>query len=75
MYPKINGAVYAREGSAYVYSGGTNWDVRINLQINTELTLEAGDYIEIETYVFRTSVGQEVTTVATDCELIVRRIA
>ena len=48
---------------------------RVNLNVNTELDLEAGDYIEIETYVVLTSGDQAVVTSATECELIVRRIA
>ena len=72
MYAKV-GPTAKTEGTAYGYAIGSGW--RINLQINTVLDLEAGDYIQIETYVVKTGAGQAVTTSATECEFIVRRIA
>lgn len=73
MYPKVNGSTNVTEGTTYDYAIGSGW--RVNLNVNTELDLEAGDYIEIETYVVLTSGDQAVVTSATECELIVRRIA
>lgn len=73
MYIKKNGAEYLYEGTAYDYAIGSNW--RVNLQLNTEIDLEAGDYIELETYVVQSGADQAVTTSAAECEMIVRRIA
>lgn len=71
-YLKKNGSEYFYEGTTYDYAIGSSW--RVNLQINTEVQLEAGDYLEVETCVVQSS-GQAVTTIAAECEWIIRRIA
>ena len=72
MYLKKNGSEYLYESTAYSYAIGTSW--RVHLKINTEIELEAGDYIEVETYVMQSG-GQAVNTTPQECEFIVRRIA
>jgi len=72
MYPKINGSTEKLEGVSYSYVVG--WLPRVCLQINTELALDQGDYIQIEAHVVASS-GQAVTVREAECELIVRRIA
>lgn len=73
MYIKKNGTDYFYECSAHDIAIGVNWEVR--LLLHTEIALVAGDYIQIEVITTHSGANQAVTTIAAECECIVRRIA
>ena len=73
LYIRVNGSTEVKRCVARNYSRGSSYN-DISVNINTDLDLSNGDYIEIQTEVDDADSTYTVTTIVAQCECIVQRI-
>jgi hypothetical protein len=73
IYFRINGSTDVYLGSGRNYSRGSVYG-GISMQLNTEYSLSAGDYIEIATIVDDTDATYTINTNTNECDVILRRV-
>jgi hypothetical protein len=73
LYIRVNGSTEIKRCVARNYSRGSSYN-DMSMNINTDIDLNNGDYIEIQTEVDDADATYTVTTYTDQCECIVERV-